>query len=188
MEQEFRMLITSVEREGINDLIGFIENTDFFTAPASTKHHGAKKGGLLEHSLMVYKYLDKLDETFHVLPDSSKSSLEITALCHDLCKADYYTVAYRNSKENGQWVKVPYYTVEDDFPAGHGEKSVIILQRFIKLTDDELMAIRWHMGGFDDTARGGYAGSSSMGTAFARYPLITALHAADMLATNWDKV
>ena len=57
MKEEFLMLLRSVNREGMDELINFIEKSDFFKAPASTRFHGSNEGGLLEHSLNVYKIL-----------------------------------------------------------------------------------------------------------------------------------
>ena len=110
------------------------------------------------------------------------ASIAICALLHDLCKAQYYKVSTRNVKneQTGQWEKVPYYTVEDAFPYGHGEKSVYLIERFLRLKPAEAMAIRWHMGGFDEAARGG---SFAISAAYDKYPLAVKLHLADLEAT-----
>lgn len=102
--------------------------------------------------------------------------------CADLTKVNYYTVSSRNVKDDvtGAWHKEPFYKTEDRLPLGHGEKSVIILQSFIKLTRDEIVAIRWHMGSFDCAVKGGDYG---MGNAFETYPLAVMTHLADMEAT-----
>lgn len=106
----------------------------------------------------------------------------ICALLHDLCKANYYKLGTRNVKNEstGQWEKAPYYSVEDLFPYGHGEKSVFLIERFMKLHVEEAVAIRWHMGGFDDAARGG---SFAISEAYDKYPLAIKLHIADLTAT-----
>ena len=106
----------------------------------------------------------------------------ICALLHDLCKANYYKAGTRNVKNDvtGQWEKVPSYSVEDLFPYGHGEKSVFLIERFMKLKIEEAVAIRWHMGGFDDAARGGCFAISE---AYDKYPLAVKLHIADLEAT-----
>lgn len=151
----------------------------FFTAPASTKYHGACEGGLLLHSLNVYK---TLRERYFEEGKDSEESFAICALLHDLCKAQFYKVSTRNVKNDvtGQWEKVPYYTVEDAFPYGHGEKSVFLIERFMRLKTSEAMAIRWHMGGFDDSARGG---SFAISLAYEKYPLAVKLHLADLEST-----
>ncbi len=88
----------------------------------------------------------------------------------------------RNVKDEstGTWHKEPFYKIDDRLPLGHGEKSVIILQSFIKLTRDEIYAIRWHMGGFDCATKGG---DFSMSRAFEICPLAVMVHLADMEAT-----
>ena len=185
MREQFLNLLKSTGRERINQLCAYLDtDTDFFKAPASTVHHGAKEGGLLEHSLAVYDCLLKIYKSFdgYVVIDESKI---IVSLLHDICKANFYTVSTRNVKINGVWERVPYYAVEDQFPVGHGEKSVIIAQQFIGLTTEEIMAIRWHMGGWEDSARG-YSGQASQSAAMKRYPLITALHMADLAASYFD--
>lgn len=129
------------------------------------------------------------DGRSHRTPDGFTeltNSIIVCGLGHDLCKANFYKVETRNAKnEAGEWVQVPYYTVDDQLPYGHGEKSVYILSRFIELTEAEAMAIRWHMGGFDDAVKGG---SYALSRVFEKYPLALALHIADMQATYWDEV
>ena len=174
--QIFRQHVT---RPGSEKLLDWLDKkTDFFTAPASTRFHGACEGGLCMHSLNVY----------HALHDSfftegeSEESYAICALLHDLCKANYYKLGTRNVKNEatGQWEKAPFYSVEDLFPYGHGEKSVFLIERFMKLKVEEAVAIRWHMGGFDDAARGGCFAISE---AYDKYPLAVKLHIADLQAT-----
>ena len=116
---------------------------------------------------------------------SCPESKIIVALLHDLCKVNTYKIGSKNVKneETGKWEKQPYYFVEDEVPLGHSEKSVILLQAFIRPTIEEIMAIRWHMGGYDDAARGGWGGSASLSTAQKKYPLAVALHLADMAAS-----
>ena len=135
MKEEFIKLLQEIPREGMDKLIEFLKASDFFEAPASTRFHGAFRGGLLAHSMKVYEILKTKT------PDSD--SVRIIALLHDICKANYYKTDYRNAKnELGMWEKVPYYTVEDTIPYGHGEKSVMMLSEFIKLTNEEKYAIR----------------------------------------------
>lgn len=168
-----------VKRQGSQEFLDWLLKTDFFTAPASTKYHGACDGGLLLHSLNVYK---TLRERYFEEGKDSEESFAICALLHDLCKAQFYKVSTRNVKNDvtGQWEKVPYYTVEDAFPYGHGEKSVFLIERFMRLKTSEAMAIRWHMGGFDDSARGG---SFAISLAYEKYPLAVKLHLADLEST-----
>lgn len=114
----------------------------------------------------------------------SPETLAICGLLHDVCKTETYTMEMRNVKVENVWVQRPYYSVNDRFPFGHGEKSVYIIERFMRLTNEEAMAINWHMGGFDDRARGG---SYSVSEAFARYKLCVILHSADLFASYLDE-
>ena len=167
------------EQEVSQELLDWLDHkTDFFTAPASTRFHGACEGGLCMHSLNVYHALH--DGFF--TEGESEESYAICALLHDLCKANYYKKGTRNVKNDatGQWEKVPSYSVEDLFPYGHGEKSVFLIERFMKLKVEEAVAIRWHMGGFDDAAKGGCFAISE---AYDKYPLAVKLHIADLKAT-----
>ena len=183
MINKYITLLRSTNRKGIDDLIKYLTiGTDFFTAPASSKNHGVYEGGLLRHSLEVYDNLLKINQIFTVVcsPDTGI----IISLLHDLCKANFYKPDTRNVKNaDGTWSQVPYYSIDDKIPLGHGEKSVILTQRFISLSVEEIMAIRWHMGGFDDASRS-YSGGFALTAAMDKYPIITALHIADLSATR----
>ncbi len=179
-KQEFiRIFTENVKREGAGKLLDWLEKTDFFTAPASTRYHNAFEGGLVAHSLNVYKVLMEK----HFDPESdSRESFALCGLLHDVCKAQFYKVSSRNVKDpvTGKWEAQPYYTIEDEFPFGHGEKSVFLIERFLRLKPSEAMAIRWHMGGFDNAAQGG---SQAISQAYERYSLAVKLHMADIEAT-----
>lgn len=165
-------------REGKNCSNGWREPI-FSRRLASTKFHCACEGGLVQHSVNVFQVLEEK----HFDPDAdSMESFAICGLLHDLCKAQYYKVSTRNVKNEatGAWEKQPYYSVEDSFPYGHGEKSVFLIERFLRLKPAEAMAIRWHMGGFDDSARGG---SFAISVAYEKYPLAVKLHLADLEST-----
>lgn len=179
MKEEFLNLLRSVQREGMEDLIKFVESTDFFKAPASTRFHGNFEGGLLQHSMKVYEILkEKLNNT-PVPMNISKDTIKIVALLHDICKVNYYKVDYRNAKNDlGVWEKVPYYTVEDTIPYGHGEKSVMMITEYMKLTVEEKYAIRWHMGLSEPKELYG-----TLSAAFSKYPLALMLFEADLEAT-----
>ena len=151
-EKFIKIYRENITREGSDKLLSFLENSDFFSAPASTRFHGAYEGGLLRHSLNVYECLtaylerERVKEQYKLIV--APESAAIAALLHDVCKIDFYTISYRNSKneKTGQWEKLPYYTIHDSLPYGHGEKSVYMISGFMRLTRDEAMAIRWHMG------------------------------------------
>ena len=176
---------TYIKREGIDQLLDYIErNTDFFFAPASTRFHLAEEGGLCQHTLNVYERLEKLMIMEYGEDGYNKESIAICALFHDICKTNYYKIDYRNVKENGVWVQRPYYTVEDLLPYGHGEKSVYIINGFLRLTREEAIAINWHMGGFDKRVQGG---ELSYSVAYSKYPLAVLLHLADVSASYLDE-
>lgn len=187
-KQEFIALFEKyVKRDGADKLLEWLGSTDFFVAPASTKFHSAYAGGLCEHSLLVYKrfltlvqteFGDKWEETI------SHESIVLIALLHDVCKVNTYKVDYKNVKVDGTWVQQPYYTIDDILPYGHGEKSVYIINGFIRLTREEAMAINWHMGGFDARVKGG---SYSLTDAFYKYPVCVLFHMADLMSTYLDE-
>lgn len=178
-----------ITKYGSDKLLEWLENSDFFTAPASTRFHLCREGGLAEHSIHVYERLKTLcnveASTTPAFSEPSGETIAICGLLHDVCKANFYTVEYRNRKnEAGQWEKYPYYAVKDQLPYGHGEKSVYIISGFMRLSREEAFAIRWHMGGFDDSVKGG---SYALNAAFEQFPLALLLHMADMQATYLDE-
>ena len=171
----FKYLCQSIKRDGVDALLLWLEDTDFFYAPASTRHHEAYKGGLVEHSLRVYFELCRLRDIF---PDVkiTDESIIITSLFHDLCKANFYVESKRNVKVDGKWKEVPYYTIDEQYKfGGHGSKSVYLIERFIPLTRSEAAAINTHMG-----VQGN---DYSCYDVYREYPLAMLLHTADMIAT-----
>lgn len=165
-----------INRAGSKELLDWMQKTDFFTAPASTKYHCACECGLVMHSVSVFNTL--MEKHFDEERDNAES-FAIAALLHDLCKAQFYKVSTRNVKneQTGQWEKQPFYAVEDSFPYGHGEKSVFLIERFMRLKIEEAMAIRWHMGGFEDS------NGFTVSLAYEKYPLAVKLHLADLEST-----
>ena len=179
MKERYLELLKTVKREGMEELIKYLENSDFFTAPASTKFHGDYEGGLLEHSLKVYDILCEKLKNPGIDINVSEDTIKIVALLHDICKTNFYKIDYRNAKNAlGVWEKVPYYTIEDTIPYGHGEKSVMMITEYIKLTGEEKYAIRWHMG-FSEPKEV----YTSLGLAIKKYPLVLLVHEADLEAT-----
>ena len=179
-QEEFEEIFRSkVTREGSAAFLEWLSKTDFFTAPASTKFHCACPSGLVQHSISVYR---TMVERYFDPETDSEESFAICGLLHDVCKAQFYKEGTRNVKneQTGAWEKKPYYMIEDSFPSGHGEKSVFLIERFLRLKTSEAIAIRWHMGGFDDAARGG---SFAISQAYDRYPLAVKLHLADLEST-----
>lgn len=171
-----------IKRPGSEKLLHFLENqSDFFTAPASTRFHGAYKGGLVEHSLQVYDclcdYLERrrVQDIYELA--YSEESIAIVSLLHDLCKCDVYKTEMRNKKIDGVWQQVPTYVFDDPLPYGHGEKSVYMISGYMRLTREEAFAIRYHMG-FSSSEL-----PNQVGKAFEMFPLAFALSTADMEAT-----
>lgn len=186
-KEEFLEIFYDIDREGADKLLDWLEKSDFFIAPASGRRHSNFKGGLCEHSVLVYKRLVKLLEGEYGADWSKKVSPEsvaIVGLLHDVCKVGTYTEDVRNVKVDGRWEQKPYWKYEDTLPYGHGEKSVYMLSAFIKLTREEALAINWHMGGFDARLQtGGYA----LGDVYYKYPVAFLLHIADLSATYLDE-
>lgn len=184
-----------IRRDGLEALLDYLgSKTDFFTAPSSTSFHLNEEGGLCQHSLNVYYTVCSLYDTV-VRPaieagtsafsqPVKEESLAVAALFHDVCKANFYHLTQRWKKDdNGRWVGYPGYEIVDDFPFGHGEKSCHIVNHYLRLEKDELLAIRWHMGMFDM----GDQGSSmrfSYRQAMEMSPLVSLLQTADLLAAN----
>ena len=183
-EEFIEIFQTHIHREGSAALLDYLQNkSDFFTAPASARFHGSYPGGLCDHSVNVYHCLvdylarPRVQELYGLEYDSE--SVAIVALLHDLCKVGCYRAGTKNVKNEatGQWEKVPTYFFEDKLPYGHGEKSVYIANGFIRLTREEAMAIRWHMG-FSGTED-----ARTVGQALQQFPLAFALATADMEAS-----
>lgn len=174
-EQKTRFieLLKCIDRQGMEELIAFLEKSTFFTDPASARYHGSFEGGLAAHSLAVYEEL--------VLLEGNSDKVKIVALLHDICKTGTYEVQMRNVKnEAGKWEQVPYYqAVGSKFPYGHGEKSVYMIQNFIKITQEEALAIRWHMGSYEAKEQWG-----DLGAAQELYPLVMHTHFADVKASR----
>ena len=172
----YKNLLLSTKRKGIQELVNWLDGSDFKVAPASARYHGNHEGGLLEHSLNVYNECIRQKDLIKLF-NIPQDTLIITSLLHDICKVNYYKMDVRNVKKNGAWVQEPYYTVDDMFPMGHAEKSIIIDQQFIQLSDVEIAMIRAHMGGF---VSDNYFSPSSV---YNKYPEAIVLHNADLIAT-----
>ena len=194
----FEAEMARVKRPGVDKLMDYIRKSDFYTAPASTKFHLSCESGLLQHSLNVLDALRGLLDENQVNEDGtemwfyivaghpviqiSDESLIIIALLHDICKTCFYSTSTRNVKneKTGKWEKVPFYTVNDLMPLGHGPKSAMLVKNYIKLTSEEMYAIWWHMGFTDQNTD-----TLSLTAAIQKYPIIWALHTADMMASSF---
>lgn len=189
----FETELAKVDRPGMDKLLEYIRKSDFYSAPASTKFHLSCPGGLLQHSLNVLDALRGLldwnsaentweyrtaGQTVDAIPDDS---VIIMALLHDLCKTYFYSISYRNAKNAaGNWEKVPYYTVLDRMPLGHGPKSVMLIKEYTTLTSMEMYAIWHHMG-----RTGDYENDNAVGKSMEMYPAVLALQTADMMASRF---
>ena len=185
-ERFIEIFKSKITREGSDKLLNYLmsDACDFFTAPASTRFHGNYEGGLCEHSLNVYDCLcdilsrPRVKEMYGV--SYSDESIAIAALLHDICKTNFYKVSFRNVKNpEGKWESVPFYTIEDNLPYGHGEKSVYIASGYMRLTRDEAFAIRFHMGFSTNDDPG------NVGKAMEMFPLAFFLHCADSEASYY---
>lgn len=189
----FEAEMGKVNRPGIDKLMSYIQSSDFYTAPASTKFHLSCEGGLLQHSLNVLDALRGL-LTFNpitglyeyqvagkVAAEFPAESVTIAALLHDVCKTYFYSVSTRNvkNKKTKKWEEQPYYTVDDKMPLGHGPKSAMIVKEYMELTTPEMYAIWWHMG-----FNGSYENDTAAGASYEKYPLALALYTADMMASR----
>ena len=189
----FEAELAKVKRPGMDKLLEYIQKSDFYKAPASTKYHLACPGGLLQHSLNVldalrgllswrsdgnweYRAAGKVVDT---IPDDS---VIMMALLHDICKTHFYGTSTRNVKNEttGRWEKVPFYTVNDMMPLGHGPKSAMIIKQYTTLTSQEMYAIWHHMG-----MTGDYENDTAVGKSMEMYPAVLALHTADMMASRF---
>lgn len=172
-----------IHRDGIESLIQALEESDFYTAPASTRFHGSCDGGLCAHSIAVGKQLMSLADLY--APGVyDKESLAIVALFHDLCKIGVYKRDTRNVKgADGRWAQVPVFKFEEDFSfGGHGEKSMFLIMEHMKLSREEAVAINTHMG---------FAGAqniTAISDAYDKNLLAWLLHVADEAATYVDKM
>lgn len=183
-----------ISRDGLDKVLDYLEKSDFYEAPSSASYHLNEKGGLCRHSINVFETAMKLyecvvkpkilDGTSPFQKEIAEESIAVAALFHDLCKVKLYHETQRWKKDDaGRWVSYPGYEIKDDFPLGHGEKSCLMLSYWMKLKQDEMLAIRWHMGMFDM----GEQGSSlrySFRAACEKSALVSLLQAADMMTAN----
>lgn len=176
-KERFISLLSSVNRDGIEELLKWLDESDFYEAPASTRFHCSYKGGLLQHSLNVYDELKRLMSVYTEI-EVPEESIIISSLLHDLCKANSYVAEKKNRKVDGKWESYDGYTAKEKFCyGGHGSKSVFLIQHFMKLTPTEAVAINSHMSSWEDGA------ARYVGSAFEQCPFAWAVHVADEAAT-----
>lgn len=170
-----------IKRSGMLNLLDYLISTDFFTAPASTMYHGSYDNGLVIHSLSVFDIAKEMNDLF--VAGINEESIAICALFHDVCKANFYQKEIRNKKIDGAWHEVEVWGVKDQLPMGHGEKSVFIINKFMRLEDSEALAIRWHLGGFDTAVHFSYPYGFPSKQAFREHKLVALIAAADLSAS-----
>ena len=197
---KFIELISTIKRDGadIDGFLKWLNKSDFFIAPASTKYHCNYPGGLCEHSLNVYNNLITLVEQFashseyienekgiaiNIVPNYSDDAIKLVSLLHDISKTNFYEHYYRNTKDdNGNWVQVLEYKIKDDanrfIYGNHEQTSEYMASTFFPLTVEERSAILHHHGG-----RSWDSAQDDMSSVFNRYSLALLLHMADMLST-----
>lgn len=177
MKAEFiRRCRNLIHRDGLEDLLSWLEKSDFFTAPASSRFHGAYEGGLVEHSIHVHNEMIRLLQAYPEVSSVSPETVAIICLFHDLCKVNMYKVDTKNVKRDGQWVTEPYYSIDERYSfGGHGSKSVYLVSYYMRITPEEAAAINAHMASWD--------GNKDVGRTFEQYPIAWLLHVADESAT-----
>lgn len=197
IEKNYRLykkyLVSYIKRDGIENFIKWLDTTDAWQAPASTKYHLCTEGGLIQHSLNVFNRMIRLiTEEWGDIENCpySKETIALVSLLHDVSKINFYDVYLKNVKDgHGQWIQVPTYTVREDnnrlIFGTHEENSVYILNQFFRLDYQEALAVRWHGGcgtSNDPTSQG------KMMEAYKASKLALLLHIADMQATCIDEV
>jgi putative nucleotidyltransferase with HDIG domain len=188
-QEDFVKEAAVIKREGVEQLLGYLLNkTDFFTAPASTMYHGAYEKGLVHHSLGVFDVAKEMNELFDLGIDLE--SIAICTLFHDVCKANYYVKEKRNKKIDGVWHEIEVWGVKDQLPLGHGEKSLYIISKYMQLTNEEALAIRWHLGNSEPGTMFNYPSGWAQRQAFKENKLVALVHVADMatsyLIEEWE--
>lgn len=181
----FAKELKKTQRGGIDSLLKWLEKTDFFLAPASSKHHLDLKGGLCQHSLNVLRLAREFNKTINL--EADQDSVVMVCLLHDLCKINYYKTKQVWDKEwkdkTNQWRQTEEWGIEELQPLGHGEKSAILANKYIDLTTEELIAIRWHLGAFEGGTQFSYPTGIPFRKSLDLFPLLKLLIIADLGAT-----
>lgn len=185
---EFNDLLNKCNRPGLDNLLNWLTTkTDYFTAPASTKYHNACMYGLLDHSIKMTKMALEIYKSYKIINGDTNESLEesiiICGLFHDICKVNCYKPTILRKCIDGVWQDVEGYTYKDNFPFGHGSKSVLIIQNYLKLKGFEMLAIAHHMGAYEAGAAINGTINMTMQQAFETHPLVTIMHTADLLSS-----
>lgn len=184
-----------IHREGLEEFLAFLEKSDFFIAPSSTRFHLNEEGGLCRHSMNVFEMAQRIYTNCGIADaikegrspfqqELTMEKLAVACLFHDICKIGVYHRAEKFRKDaQGRWETYLTWEMTEDFPIGHAEKSLYMLRSFMRLERDEALAIRWHMGMYD-------AGEVNSTTRRCFYeaceasPLVSIVSSADFLASK----
>lgn len=169
IKNSIEALLDGINREGICGLQNWLRDIGFYESPASRGHHGAYTGGLARHSLNVFHRLH--ENVLRMGLDVPVDTIKIVGLLHDVCKAGMY-----EQDADGKWI------VNDPFPLGHGEKSLYLVSRIIPLTDQEALAIRWHMNAYERSE----FNRASLDAACKMDPFVVATFTADYVASTLE--
>ena len=195
-KNRFIEILSSINRKGVDEMIEYLKDSDFFIAPASTKYHCNFLGGLCKHSLNVYDNIMALNNLYNLNIDDD--SLALVSLLHDVSKVNFYEEYFQNKKlyspqgskydEGGRydWVSVKSYKIKEPelrmVSGEHGFNSYMIIKNYINLSDEEITAIVNHHLGMDN----GYC-FKDMNEVCDRYPIVTLLHLADMCSVYFTE-
>lgn len=167
----FDKLMGEITPKNVRD---YLIGNGFFTAPASTKYHGAYEGGLFDHSMTVATLLLDLSAFNKLKWERAESPLYI-GMFHDLCKIDQY----KNTDVDLNNGKLIYEWNSETFLKGHGDKSIMLLASLIQLTEEEVFCIRYHMGAFTEKEEW-----NDYNRAIRKYNNVLWVHHADMIASQ----
>jgi 23S rRNA maturation-related 3'-5' exoribonuclease YhaM len=179
IKKEIETTLRQTRREGIEDLLKYMDEAGFYTSPASTKYHGAAAGQLAVHSLNVCNAAIDVATAWcgENWVDNNINSIVICALLHDLGKAGQFNKPYYvdNVLKTGQSKAQPFKVNDELMTLDHELVSVIEASKYIKLTEDEQRAIAWHNGLY---------GLFKYQIAGKETPLYMIIHFADMWASR----
>lgn len=191
MQDRITKLLLETDRFGVEKLVLAMEEGGFFTAPCSGANHLCKVGGLAEHSLNVYECMKTLNKSLNA--GISEDSLILVSLLHDLGKmGDHNKPNYvanmikskTKKKETGEYDLMqseakPYETNKDLTYEEHEIRSLLIAERYIRLSEDEETAILHHNGLYGKL-------DSSYGNAnHCKTKIAYLLHVADMYCSRF---
>jgi hypothetical protein len=179
IKKEIITLLSKVDRIRDSNLLQDLDDLGYFTSPASTNKHNSFEGGLALHSYNVYRVLSDMNKTYHL--GLGEEFIIVSSILHDMCKVGVYSP---NELKNGEISVSKPYKYYDSLPLGHGEKSVIMLNEYFRLTPEEAIAIRYHIGPFCNETMGGWNFTKNGIKKSGYLKEVMALYHADSLATS----